>query len=969
MGGDRQFFSNETAGFRSDWDGFSANIAADAILEYSRIFNVPEEDRYFLQYRTHYDLKITAYGLSYQSGKSLLLHNEIPELPLQLKKGNNTIQIRIQNPTGQAIPGDFSARLISENGTIVFQETWLPLPAQQVPSKSISEPDLEGFRPATGAAYKSCGRFGYTKGDGILDCSMAAFGMITKPYVSGHPNARKNMLWHLSLLPEGEAHPCSLNENYQPEAGETIQVDWSGVRWSRMLQNGERMTFDYSLLTPEILMETTAKTLHLNELQNFAAYERITLPLEAGCRTRTYSDGLFYDRSKDGPLKQNWLLFSHSGSFPEIPLQMIFRETPEKITLRCNATGKKTGILLEFADKVVWAMLVFPFGLELFSPEQLDEPWYERAILRCAKRQQFALARPITCEDWFQADSHKVDIRQKFTYRYLQDSKNTPALTTAPLPPPLAIANGEVPELQLDQRAISLDFPSKYGPLYGVIGSSWSSYSLPIPNPRRDLSFAADSAKTLSNMISQDFPDFLSYHLDAPEILNPGNYSFVFQYSFVLMIFHLLKKEEKNKLLTTIRSGLEKVCNPDYQYRGPGGRQCCSWYKRSEPFSKVSYYSTYLHVGGISRYPNADRETIENSKFPFIEIDWGNAMSLYGTWLGTLFTDSWALIDENWPVLRKAFDYYLVMMDWACMTTAYAENGISWNDGTNYGGYLGFLNMAEILEKEEDLALARYAYAKMFAMRMGLFYSAQKYFCHFFGVPPYRTSKFFHEELDATRAFQNYPADILYQGYRNQSLYNMTTEGHYLETWNAYCHYMPDEVKRLLSAVEKANPEDSIIGPRPPGTENLYHTTGRVLGWQEVMTYLMLCFISRRYDRDTLLKMLREAADNKRIAQEFLGHIQWSRRRVPAAWTYVYLYSMFHGQDKSSLTAWRNLIIEHAAYPKLEVSLTRPNGWLEFHAAKTPRVYLNNTPLTVQLYTDNIYRVQVAASGTLRFEE
>ena len=67
-------------------------------------------------------------------------------------------------------------------------------------------------------------------------------------------------------------------------------------------------------------------------------------------------------------------------------------------------------------------------------------------------------------------------------------------------------------------------------------------------------------------------------------------------------------------------------------------------------------------------------------------------------------------------------------MDWACLCASYCENGVSWSDGTNYGGYLGFLNMAEMLGLEDDLALGRYAFSKMFAMRAGLFHASQYYY-------------------------------------------------------------------------------------------------------------------------------------------------------------------------------------------------------------------------------------------------
>lgn len=854
----------------------------------------------------------------------------------------------------------------------VSPERVLPLPEIPEGKSPQDEPDLSSYAAGTGKAFRSFGRFGFTKGDGLLDCSMPSFGIVARPYVSGHPDYHKNRFWHFSLLPDGEDTSGSLHKTYHVPENETVQNDWSGVRWTRRLENGGKITFDYSILTPVLLIETDLDYVNISSLTEISAWKRITIPLADGLHIRHVKDleeDLLYDRAADGPLSRNYVLFTGQEVFPDVPLQVILKRSPKRIRVKKDDRGEITGFRFEFDGSADYMMLVFPCGIELFQPRKVTLEKIGEWSLLCRQQAVRALARPVACEDYYKADREKVEIVQKFSYRYFDDEWKTPCRLFAPLPPPLSLAEEHVREIRLDPCCVREKFPTKYGYLYGVEDSAFSAYTLPVPDTRRNLAFPAERRDELRQKLESDFDEFMSYHLDTPEVGNPGNYSFVFQYSFVLMAFYLLSGEKREKLETVIRSGLKKVCDPSYCYIGPGGRKCYSWYNRKEPFSGLDFNMTYLHVGGISRFKECSRETIENTDTLMIETDWGNAMSLYGTYFGTLFTDSWELIRKNWPVLRHAFDYYLHAMDWACLCASYCENGVSWSDGTNYGGYLGFINMAEMLGLEDDLALGRYAFGKMFAMRAGLFHAAQYYFRRYLNSKPWYCAKFFHEETDASRAFLAYPAKKIHNGCRAEVLYNITTEGHYQEAFEAYGKYMGKELRKVLEAFRHSN-EKAPWEERPEGAEDMYHTPDSgVAGWQEVYSWFMFCIQLGLMGREELEEKIRLALKNRRIAREFLGHVQWSKRRVPAFWTYTYLLSTLYGRDQAKLTFWRDVKIGKAAYPELEISRTGKNPFLEFRSSKTPALTLNGKSLEVHSAGNDLYRIFPEENGVMRFSD
>ncbi|MBP5641284.1 MAG: hypothetical protein J6X55_17540 [Victivallales bacterium] len=974
MGVDREFFSDSKHGFQI-WKPEKELLPGESLFCSAEV-SIPADGRYCIQFSCNNALAVKLgdewYGDRYGNRRFPMLHNVIPEYQMTLKKGKNILKVQLSNPTEKEVEGKFAARLLDEAGNILEPETVMPLPELETRIPQNCEPDLSSYTAGAGKAFRSFGRFGFSKGDGVLDCSMPSFGIVARPFVSGHPQYHKNLVWHFSLLPDGEETSGSLYKTYHVPDNETVENDWSGVHWTRRLKNGKQITFDYSILTPVLLVETDLDYVNLSSLKGISAWKKITLPLADGLHIRRVDDSendLCYDQSQDGPLSRNYVLFTNQGEFPDVPLQIIVKRSPKRIRVKRDSRNQIEGFRFEFARSADYLMLLFPCGIELFQPHEVTEEKITEWSLLCQKYAQRALARPVSCADHYKASRENVEVIQMFSYRYFEDEWHTPYQLFAPLPPPLSIAEEHVPEIRLDRRCVREKFPTKYGYLYGVEYSTFSSYTLPVPDTRRDLAFPAEKHDDLQQKLESDFDEFMSYHLDAPEVGNPGNYSFVFQYSFVLMVFHLLSPEKRKKLEAVIRDGLKKVCDPYYSYVGPGKRKCYSWYNRKEPFSGLDFNMTYLHVTGINRFQDCEKETIENTDILMIETDWGNAMSLYGTYFGALFTGAWDLIAENWQVFRHAFDYYLHGMDWACMCASYCENGVSWSDGTNYGGYLGFINMAEMLEKEDDLALGRYAFGKMFAMRAGLFHAAQHYFCKYLDSEPWYCSKFFHEETDAGRAFLSYPASFIHNGCRAGALYNIATEGHYKEAFDAYCRFMGDEMRKLLKAFRysyaKAPWEERL-----PDAQDVYHTIlpDGVPGWQEVYTFFMFCIQLGSMSREKLEEKISLALKNKRIAREFLGHVQWSKRRVPAYWTYTYLLSTLYGKDQAKLTFWKDVKLGKALYPELEISLIGKNPFLEFRSGKMPAVTLNGKPIDTKPTGNALYRIFPKESGIIRLE-
>ena len=958
MSFDRAYFVNTREGFTSLWEIESEN-ETQAVL--SRKYTVKESGEYYLQY---YSDNYSEIELISPSGRyTPILHGEDKEILISLSSGENVLTVAIPKANG-AVPTLYS-RLISESGEILRDDEYYADRDYQL-FETMQDTEVgNDYTAAVGKAIPSFGRFGFAKGDGVLDFSMPAFGIISRPFISGIPKYKKHAMWSFSLLPDGEVESGRNMKVYKIPENEKIDVDWTHTLWRRELRLGKFISYDYSTLTTALLVETNLNYISLSRMSAVGSYRSATFSVEKDGKplfvTKTPDDGLLYDLKRDGKLLKNFVILSRQGAFPEAPILLSLPRSPRRIT------RNEKGVRVEFEGEVGFALLTFLFGIELFDTTDLTSDWYERAIEKAIKLHSLSLARPIGCEEYFKIDNDRIHIANKFSFREFKDSLNTARTKAAPLPPPVMIESLFGGNAVSDKNATSLDLPTKYGPLDAVVGSDKSEYTLPIPEYREGFSFVAKSKDLFAEMLHSDFDEYISFHRDKGYIPNPGNYSFLFQYAYPYKLFPFLLDSDRKRLEEIMREGIEVVKNPDHGYIGPSGRRCLSWYKRTEPFTGISYLSTYLHITGISKYEHCDREIIENSENVFIELDWGNAMSLYSTWLAALFTGSFDKLEESFPIFRQAFNYYLHNMDFACMASGYAENGVSWNDGTNYGGYLGFINIADVLGKKEDYEIGLYAFSKLCCLRRAMLLSTQNYFCKYFGVEPWYIAKFFHEETDGDCAFISYPEHLVSAGYRRQSIYNFTTEGHYREAFLMYAKYLPKELEKLLSAAESST-IGSITGEKID-KETTYSTLKNgFLGEQETFSYLAISTILKRFSDEELEKMINEAAENRRISREILGNYVWSHRRLSKEWSRITLLSQLYSRGKPRLAAWRGLRIADATYPTLTLEEVKKGAFLEVCSEKAPTATLDGKIIEFTRLRENIYRAEIKQNGLLIFK-
>jgi hypothetical protein len=357
MGGDREFFSNQRNGFTL-FQGAKEQIAPGETLLCKGSYRIPRNGIYALEFigAACPVLEISCNGKKYQEMKSPLLHDEIPYMELELTCGSIELELTLHNTGSTPVSGRIRFRLLDDYGDILCAEEVHPFPATEDRTDPLRQaPDISDFTPGAGDAFQSVGRFGFTKGDGLLDCSMASFGVITRPFISGDPRYKKNLIWNFSLLPEGEKSTFSLNKSYAVPENETITNDWAQVRWERKCANGKFLAYEYSLLTPAILMETDMTSIRISGLKKLGFFRKTALPLADGIHLRSTLDGredCCYDREKDGLLTKNCILFALNGQFPEVPLCFILRESPRRITAGRDLAGEADSLIFEFTPHI-----------------------------------------------------------------------------------------------------------------------------------------------------------------------------------------------------------------------------------------------------------------------------------------------------------------------------------------------------------------------------------------------------------------------------------------------------------------------------------------------------------------------------------------------------------------------------------------------------------------------------------------
>ncbi len=859
----------------------------------------------------------------------------------------------------------------------------MPCPTAPEYPDTPDTPSLKDYRIGVNADKRSIGRFGFTKGDGLLDCAMPTLGSLTRMYLCGHPDYRKMHRWQYSLLPEGIDPAKRYHGTFAPAQvdwhADQLEITYLSVSWRTKFDRPGKTAINfgcvYSLASAAVMVETDDRQLRLSELEYSGNYTRIMLPLKKGLVVRDITClETAYCREIDGDLSENFFFLFGATEFPDIPIQVIVQKQPESITLL-----RHNGLLTELAvntDGIFGVgFVVSPFGIESFMPNETQSDAFRLdAYNRCHFWSRAALAYPIDAEEYYQVheNSQQVEIAQRFRYRMIKDDWGTTPLKTAPLPP-LADMTSDLKDFIMPETSVNFNFPTKYGYLKGLVNADCSSYRLPFIPERRKFPLRAAKDDAIRTELADGWDDYWNFQEKfadklADDLYYPYPGAYLEKYMIPVWMFTHLDGKALEPLRRRIRENLPRAidfertyfyCRTDWGdlmrrypeadeiagiYTDPKivRKQFYGWYDRVEPITGMKYKICYINVSLSNFLPNGRRETIANLPAPLIENDWGTGLAFTAIYLGTLLVDGWETLHKHWETIKGAFEYFRVLQDWCCMSSPYAENGRLWVEGANYGAFTAFARMAEEIGDSESLALARYIGAKQGAARLAIFRSSYIYFYKFFRRGPWYITKTLGDEASASDGFLHVP-DLDENGYGGTGIYNLSTEGIFPEVFMLLARNCPDETAHVMELFR----------------QNLIKRTSTVRNgyrWGDIQTYcsrLMFLALSGKIEMEELKKEIAFGDKHEVMLRKWRG-IHCPPRYLPKNLLSSYLKALVQAHSYPAwLETWRNLSIDTASFDagksvaEVKLGQVRPGARIEFGVTQRPRrVTLNAKEIT-----------------------
>ena len=729
-------------------------------------------------------------------------------LSLLLSGGENTVKVVL------SIPADWEEDLYGEytfemgfvpdfaqgEKTLPYQAK-LPAAEPLTVKKATWKEDLSGT-PGAGRMMTP-GRFGFAKGDGLLDYGISSFGLVDKMYLCGHPKHPAPYRWGYCVLPgEEKAHYSS---DDLKKYGDEIKINQLSASW-----RSQDVLLEYSLASPGLYVTSAAKDMRLSQLE-FAGSPQYVMT------SNSVTDLASFDPST---MKENFLLLFGAREYVEVPILVLLDKKPEKLEFTYKG-NRVSSITFKGCHQMITST---PFGLEVLDPATpSDTGFLKEALARAKFWSRALLAFPYECTDYFHIDEEDqlCRITQKFNHKIFCDKWNTVPLKLAPYPP-AAVLSGRG---EFDPAARDLKFPTKYGDFLAVEGE-YSSYTIPLmPDEIRFVpeTEGGKAAERLKNELKEFF-DFQDHFPD-----NFRSYAYIGssleRWGFAAMLPYFMPEEYRAKLAEKAGKSLVNTCDPDssytclltehyylykmedhpYQkiidyYYGPRmlRKEMKNFYHRKEPFTGVEYVICYLNVGWVRQNRNFTDKDITLSPTPYYENDWGLGISFYTLYTCALASGDFSQIRKHWKSLKKMYEYLDLYHDWACLSAGYSERGTVWCEGANYGAYSAFPRLAKAVGDEEAYNYGQYLAAKELALRMAVYRSSQNYFCKCYKVPPFGITKAFREEEGPFLQFQGVPNELAHDRLRVGQLHTYLTEGAFPELLRHYRMLLPEEHRNLM---------------------------------------------------------------------------------------------------------------------------------------------------------------------------
>ena len=902
---------------------------------------------------------------------------------VHLTAGTHTMQIQLSYGGSNDLTSRLNVRLIKDlppadvvkgfSRTITTEKTPLP----QV--KNVT-PDLTGYIPGSGCT-DAPGRFGFSKGDGVLDCAMPALGLIDKMYLCGHPQYQKPFRWCYSTLPEN----ATLHGSYHPAVtkidNDSFKVNHMGVTWESQF-NGKKFSCTYSLGTAGIITESQEGQMRLSSLEFAGNYQYVIIPTENGYEIRSLDEA-----EKGFSMAENFLVFFGSTEFPDLPLMVALDKSPDRMEVkRCHRTGRLKEIIFHNTSRMITAT---PYGME--SPEPISPDQTEilnELIQRCRFWSHAFMAYPVKCEEYFKVDeqAERVHIIQKFSYRYLTDEWNTTPLELAPLPPVTTICGTTETNADTD-----FHYATKFGWLRGAYGNT-SSYSIPFMITKRKFPLRDAAHDEPEQLLKQSMKDYFRFADQFPETIQAYPYagSLMEPFAMTSSMFYFMEEADREKLRKYAAERLKGACDSNRQYNYPvinwshmmnpkftdadvaavyhdpamHHKRLWNWYERTEPFTGTKFNICYLNLYFLSEniIKTGTKEEIAGMKIPLIENDWGVGLTFYYMNLCALASGDFTPIRENWDLIKSVFLFFDRMHDWACMGTGYSDNAILWAEGANYGAFTGYVNMAEAVGDEYEKNRAIYFAAKQMALRMAIIRISIHYYNKIYKVPSWYITRFLHEEATPFYQFQNAANVFVKNRYRPGGIYNFTTEGLYPEIFEALRKYCPEDFANIIGQLHD-------IFRTETETKSF-----RNKGWcsvEQVNCMLMNNALDTAFPAQQVVDDIDYAEDHDLLMKQWRG-IRIFSRRLPEyyfkaqvlAWNNMKTHPVW-------MEHWENLVIDDAilrdSVAEIRYRKREGKGKLRLGCRKAPaRVTLNDVPVNYTMIKQGAFLIEPETDGILK---
>jgi len=377
------------------------------------------------------------------------------------------------------------------------------------------------------------------------------------------------------------------------------------------------------------------------------------------------------------------LITAAKGRF--MPILLAFRKNYRPATWKATKTGGVYLLEINGDGKIGMIRIVTPLGMEEFPAGATASE--KNALLETAEKWA-SRGVPILVKRGYSYDSEKQSVT------VTEDFTTSEGECIAPLSPVLSFAleNGYPATLQSGVEPAGII--TKYGPLSFVPGNTLV-YTLPLP-PLEERGYI----RREGNQDRVRFLNSLVGHLGGDWAKNGVDLGYAGM-SNAQMAWAWLDSTQRQNLTLAWKTWLPMALRmPPY----PAGYERDTWKEETEPLTRKDYVWTY----SLSGPPPGNYR---------LDIDWGNALPLYGLYKYAQYTGDWDMVRKNWGDVKRIYRYFDLGDDWAWMTVVNGDMG--WSTGTgdpmaaSFCGNLACLKMARALMLAGDEAYFAYKTARI----------------------------------------------------------------------------------------------------------------------------------------------------------------------------------------------------------------------------------------------------------------